>query len=324
MWTGRFLLVSLVVGAAALASAQTSFDLMLLPDTNTNRVIRFDPNSRVALGAFGDFGPLPGVNFVGAGSNGRAYVTSSLGTLLVNYNTGLNMGFAASVSNRTSVSPNGGRLFSAVSNNVAVISSNLVTESSWSGLNVFNTVTATSDNRAVLFGWNADQIRVSPLSASAGFGSSLVVGSAVVNGTIGSSQAVVNGSTATIGVTFNDSLFGRSYTQVTQDLNTGSLSAVTSSLLGGSVFSPSAQVMVMPAHGGWWLVGDDATNADLTRIAYYGPGFNFAYSYTTDAVNVPQSDWGGHNIVAPEPGTMVALGLGLAGLLKRRRRSASS
>lgn len=324
MFTGRVLLASIGLGVAALGSAQTSFDLMMLPDNNTNRVIRFDPNSRVALGEFGDFGPLPGTRYVTVGSNGRAYVTSPLGTTIVNYNTGLNLGFATSLSSRVSISPNGGRLFSTVANNVAVLSPNLVTEGSFSGPIVFNTVTATSDNRAVLFGWNANQIRVTPFNAATGFGPLATAGNIVVNGTIGSSQASVSGSAATIGVTFMDSLFGRSYTQVNQDLTTGSVNTVTSTLSGGSVFAANAHVMVMPAHGGWWLVGDDATNADLTRIAYYGPDFNFAYSYTTNAVNVPQSDWGGHNIVAPEPGTMVALGLGLAALLKRRRRSSAS
>lgn len=300
--------------------AEASFDMMLLPDTNTNRVVRFDPNNRVALGVFGDFGPFGGVRYVTAGAGGQASLTSDTGTSIVNYNTSLVSGLQLSPYDKTSFSPNGGRLFTGVSNFIETYSPSLSFQAQWFGPNVINTVAATSDNLALTFGWNSGSVMVRSFNTSGSFSSAVFAGSLVANGSIGSSQAAVNGTTAMAGVSFVDTTGVRYQARVVQNLTTGTFIITSNFLPIGNLFAQNANVMVMPGHGGWWLVGDDAANADITRIGYYASDFSSAYSYTTNAVNVPRVGWGRHNIVAPEPGTIAALGIGLAVLLKRRRR----
>lgn len=296
---------------------------MLLPDTNTNRVVRFDPNNRVALGSFGDFGDPAGVKYVTAGSNGRAYLSSVFGSTIWNYNTGLTMGAAGQPNDKISMSPNGNRLFEGFSNFVITYNSNLTSEASTSTSFVNNTIVAASDTRAVAFAWSSNQVAVTAFSSVTGQGTSIAVGSNVTNGSIGSSQVATNGTTAEAVATYVDSNGARFIARSTINLNTGAIQATSGFLSFGSQFATNANVMVMPGHGGWWLVGDDAANANTTRISFYGSNFAWGYSYTTTAVNVPRVGWAGHNIVAPEPGTMVALGAGALALLRRRRAKSS-
>lgn len=313
----------IVAGTVLTVPASASFDMMLLPDTNTNRVVRFDPNNRVALGSFGDFGDPAGVKYVTVGSNGRAYLSSLFGSTIWNYNTGLTMGAVAQLNDKISMSPNGNRLFVGVSNLVLTYSANLMPEASTPTSFVNNTIAAASDTRAVAFAWSSNQVAVTAFSSVTGQGTSIAVGSNVTNGSIGSSQVATNGTTAEAVATYVDSIGSRFIARTTINLNTGAIQATSGFLPFGSQFATNANVMIMPAHGGWWLVGDDVSSANSTRIAFYGSDFGFGYSYTTTAVNVPRVGWGGHNIVAPEPGTLIALGAGALVMIRRRRAKSS-
>lgn len=323
--SNRCRIAVIVAGTVLTVPASASFDMMLLPDTNTNRVVRFDPNNRVALGSFGDFGVPAGVKYVTVGSNGRAYLSSAFGSTIWNYNTGLTMGAFGQPNDKISMSPNGNRLFEGFSNFVNTYNSNLTVQSStWTPF-VNNTVVAASDTRALAFAWSSEsnRVAVSAFSSVTGQGASTFAGFGVVNGSIGSSQASVSGDSAQAVVSYVDGIGIRWIVRSSLNLGTGAILATEQVLLQSGSFAENANVMVMPGHGGWWVVGDDFSSENITRISFYGSNFAWGYSYTTTAVNVPRVGWGGHNIVAPEPGTLIALGAGALTMIRRRRAKSS-
>ena len=95
------------------------------------------------------------------------------------------------------------------------------------------------------------------------------------------------------------------------------------SMTGFSTASLTTSYAVMAAHGSAvYVVGPDATTLTTTRIQKFGAfggGTALISDGTTTAFSVPTTGgWSGANVIAPEPSSL--LGLGLAALLLRRRR----
>ena len=97
---------------------------------------------------------------------------------------------------------------------------------------------------------------------------------------------------------------------------TGVVTASTSSLF----FNTGATPTIVPSHDGYYLVGE-ATNAAQTGVVRYISNFSTAIpvaSTTLTDIDCPSALTVGM-VVAPEPGTMAVLALGLLPVLRKRR-----
>ena len=77
----------------------------------------------------------------------------------------------------------------------------------------------------------------------------------------------------------------------------------------------------VPAHGGFFLVGQSSTTATDTLVRKMDNATSFAAEYTNtiSGTTFTVGAYQAANVVAPEPGSMIALGVGIAALLRKRR-----
>jgi len=101
----------------------------------------------------------------------------------------------------------------------------------------------------------------------------------------------------------------------------GSISGSLSQTISGFSTAAGDLVSITPAHTGFYLVGRDATNPTTqTRISEFDDNgaFNQLNSYTMNFQS-PTGSFKPGIVLAPEPGTFLALGLGGLALIRRRR-----
>jgi hypothetical protein len=312
--------------AFCVSSALASFDMMLMPSFS-NRVNRYDPANGVALGGFNaNSARLITIDQ----AQGRAFVYDSANSRIrgYNYNSGESFGISATIGGATSLDYHAGtnRVF-------ALNSGGLFFTTPGSGaLSTFVTpsagttwhTTVVSGNVITVFGNSGTGNIVyesynCSTGASVGSGSTfgiVLAASAIGKPTFFASPNAPNG------------FYAFTYVNLTGGVNVGRSSVnalgaaglVTGFSLPGFA-SGTVMPTAVPAHGGFFLVGQSATTATDTLVRKMDNASSFAAEYTNtiSGTTFTAGAYQAANVVAPEPGSMIALGVGIAALLRKRR-----
>ncbi len=303
------------VGAASFAS----FDLVLVADNTgdvtgpvTTKIHRYDGGSGTYLGNFG-LGIADIVDMAVNQAANELYTINDQGRIyVVDYNTGnIKREFTISATN---LKFHNGVLYR--SNGTVMGSVNLVTGTTTTLINWSQTITdfAFANNGSLaLFNGTSGNLQ--------GYSSAFVAGSTATITTLSASGAKMStdfgaGNNVTVMGLQASTTIATSTTRATYSLsNTGTPSANGS----GTYISGFSNnfIDLAPAHYGYWMYGKNGTGAN----ALYQ--FGTSLSQPQNIFTTPQVSQPGPIavVLAPEPGTMIALGLGAAALLRRRRKA---
>lgn len=301
----RFLVLGLVVCAGL---AQASFELLLVADNGmgtfeTRKIHRFDPTTGVYLGGFGGFGsPIVSTHLDQATNS--LYVIEATTITRWNYNTGMLLSSHSAVNGAylTTVRPDEGRI--AVFDGLAdfltkpfpdmgppVSSAGFMPSAAYRAGLWFqqNTIMAWDEaNKRFRL------ISMDPLgqSGAAGLESlSFSTGDFGQMSLVGGSNRVVMAAGG--------------------ELRFATLDTVTPGLIASPYGLSKAAAS---AHDGYYVGG---TSSGVGRVTYYDRNFNVRGIFTNGTLMDPISM---QTVLAPEPGTFVAIGVGLAALLRRRKK----
>ncbi|MCE9559204.1 MAG: PEP-CTERM sorting domain-containing protein [Armatimonadetes bacterium] len=302
----RILAISLTLLAA---SAHASFELLLVADNGSNTfatraVHRFDPVSGAYLGKFGGFSGTIKSTYLDQ-SNNRFYVTTNLETSAWNYNTGdLIDTYTYATSATSAVRPSGDRVaYFDVFTDIQIFSFPDIVGGTALTPGVagaqFRSGMWTSNTSLVAF--DAAQSRMVNFTTNAGATSAtLGVVTASAGAAAGSGQMCANAGTSQL--IMAGGLGGNFRTYIPGDTGLGTVFGV-----GGDVLSAAS------AHTGFFLGSNQGATG---RIDYYSKNRQLVRQFGSGIVLNPVSM---QTVLAPEPGSMVVLGLGLVALLKRRK-----
>ncbi len=293
------------------ASASASFDLLLQSDFDANQghhVDRYDPVSKTYLGNFSIAGAATGM--IADVSRGVVYVGYAGGRLdVVNYSTGALVRTVNTdvVTRDLEISANGNTLH--LLTGTSLRNFNL---STWalSTINLAGTTSAgameTTANGGFIVGDNGSGTWRLYNSSGGLLSSTNYVNHAFIDSLskrveIGGTNEVfraAGGGVPLYGVTVSGTLLAASQTN---------LSSISSSR------------QTTRAHEGMYAIGVSNANPTFLRAALISPIFGtevgaFNLTQTTSLTGKSAI------VLAPEPGTMIALGLGAAALLRRRRQ----
>lgn len=317
------------------STAQASFDMMIVPDQVFGGYVRFDPINRVRLGGWQQFG----ARYAAANnSSSVGYYSYGNGTIAVDHFTGeqravqpgliapislsgdglfASYTFGGSVANTGNVTPNG---IQFLSSQTSVSGAVFRGTASWKANRWVGASTTVAGLNFHIYG-NTGGLLASALGQ--------IPASDVVATSIGQ-PAVIRSSSGNdfIAIPYRDSLGQHRlfYRQIIESNGTFGFGGVqTPLLLSGFATQSTATLAVVASHVGFFVVGGDATtptSARLTQFDSFSGGI--IQSYTTTAFTpIVSSTWTMSNIVAPEPNTMIALGLGAAAWLRKRRRASN-
>lgn len=294
--------------------AHASFDLSLVTDAGTNSVHRIDPITNAYLGSFGG-GILSNPRGIAINQSlQRAYILDASSRVSVwNYNTGeFVSSFNSSVSGASFLNANSdGTLNVAGSTFVrrfSVSGSTLATYTRSGAFNIqqgirlqdgqFYMSTRTGDNRAVeRFNY----------STGAFIGSSLWYADRLIP--MSGSYDPSPNANALNAFAFTGT--------VTVELDTFNNGPTNSSASATSLLDTVAGIA--EGHGSMsFVLGRDKTTPTRGGIARFDRN-TFTYGLTLAGTANIVNPTGLANVVAPEPGTMIAVGVGLAALARRRR-----
>lgn len=311
-----FALASLIVATTA---AHASFDLMLLPDTNGG-VTRYDPVNRVRLGNFASGNPTAWHSVNLTNTSGEVYLTGNA-NYRFDYGTGTMIGSSAFPVGITTSNLDGSRFVETFSTTFYTYNSSMGAINSFApvGPTMLSGLSLATDRLAMMVIDAGSNVIVRVRNdATTALVSTTLASTAIINNASAMTLMSTNSNFSTIRYGFFNG--GNLTVQLlTVNLNTLSTSVTSSQTLTG--YASTATVSIMRAHDGYWVVGRDSTTPSLTRITGISGVGTVYTSYTTSDVSVPTSRWVGANVVAPEPGTMAALGIGVAALLRRRRKA---
>lgn len=319
----------LLVGALGVASfASASFELMLVqaglsdPGTGLNRVHRVDPVSGVNLGSF-VIGPQSR-GLAASVTRGELYTIDINGNLRVfDYSTGLRKRQAyVGLGNITDfvIGPGGNSLLIANSSSFVyrydLDSTNFATAGASTSSGSITRVAYNATNNYV-YGLNASFSRVDAFSPS---GSTWgLIQSEVIASGLGTTFGQMTYTLAQPGTTFGSLTFGTNtlmnFQYVTPAGQFPGFGSFAISQNGHSSIDTTAA-----SHNGYYQIGRDSSNSSLIRISEQDLN-----GYTMNTVTLSGVNGGVRNVatvLAPEPGSMAILGVGLAALLKRRKQKA--
>lgn len=316
---------ALVAAFGFVTSSQASFDLLLTPDA-AGGVQRIDPKTGASLGKIGG---VVNYNCIEASfSSGAAFMHDSGSGRFYryNYSTGDRLGQTGSVSAVwSSLNQNGDTMAYTPLNGTGVGRYSLSTgnflggttfpstgfggfyteyNSSFGAYTYLNTSTSQSVNQGCLTtgSLTGGQINFNPIVAQTGL---VYLGS-------GSNKYMIS----VVGTASGWFVARMIYDTATGNMTGGGTQPLTGfSLAGGSI--PS----LVASHNGFYVVGRDATNPGThTRIQEFDDLGIFALQNNyTMAFQTPTGLFKPGIVLAPEPGTWAALGLGALALMRRKR-----
>lgn len=296
--------------SASFAVAQASFDMILQADNDTSlgaHIDRYDPINRVFLGSFPIIAAALGPgNMAVSRARQELYIRSTTNLVRAyNYSTGEYVRSIPLLSGQLAVSDDSATLHSATGNSI----------------NSLNLATGTVTNRVLSGISNITGLALSVggrfLVCDAGSGTfrsytstgTFIASVPAVNGVVNLTERVETGDPSP---TFRGVIpAGNSTIVGVTDLG-GSLTEVTTA-------TPYSRVnSLVEAHEGMWVLGETTAAPGTLR---YGRMDSSGFMGATFAMTQTTSLTGATAIVlAPEPGTMLALGGGLVWFLKRRKR----
>lgn len=319
-WLGLSLLA--LAGSPAIAS----YELLLIPETTTGRVHRIDPVTGANFGSFGGTDLAP-VQVAASRSQGTAWVNGSfLGSF--DYSTGARVGVTGSVSAAT--------LFhDPAQNHLYTLAFGTLTRRTTDGA-VLTSFTATISgspyawsasllpgNRAIVFGSTNGNIAARTFSLSDGATISTSQGSlAVTQATlnVGQSFAINRGANTYVFYTVRDADGLWRLGRTTVNVN-GAIQLHTSSALSGFAVGTYG-LGLAPSHNGFYIVGPDVIAGTRVReFLVTDQGSSLALnSYQLSGITYAANSYVNvATVLAPEPASLAALGLGALTLLRRRR-----
>ena len=333
----RVFALSLVALSFA-AAARASFDMMIIPDASGTRYTRFDPINRVALGDI-SIGGAAKVTAIASNPNGIYQYAD--GHMSVNNSTGEVNAFPSFAP--TSVftySPFSGLLaqtdpglgsvtFGSLNANGVYTSSTFISTPSGFTTRGIIPISATS---WVVYGTNAAGIQLLRYSSSGVLTDSVtnaVASSALLGGTgaMGQGAYVAKGPNNYLAIPYRDQTGAHRLLNIT--VQSSIMTVFNQQVISNyASVNSSTTLSAVAGHSGFFVVGADQSTPTLTRITAFDntPPFSIWNSYTTNAVSAPNNNtaWRMANVVAPEPGTMAALALGLAAITRLRRKKKSA
>lgn len=308
---------------AVCSPAMASFELMYIPSISQSRIIRYDPVNRIFLGGMN----APSVRRVMAGNSELGVAHMAPGSYRFNMYGGNPAGYMGTALALGSYNRFG-----------------FIVQPNSAGFNLVNIATGGSTNQSLTgplgLGLGAQLFTAQPgfarfASEAGGLRASAYASSGVLSNSLLTSAGAISSASNVILWTnrFNVEVASMAYFDSTANrfrlshvlLNTASVFSFGSTDLAIGAFDTTQPVSLAPAHNGFYVVGADGANpTTLTRIAQYDDdGVGFLYDNWTIGLNVSGTpNFGVGMVVAPEPGTMAALGLGALALLRRRRRKA--
>ena len=310
-------LASIGLFGALTTCALASFEMLLVADngantTPTRRIHRFDPDSGVYLGAFGNFSSdIQSIEI--RQSRNEAYVTAGSTLYVFDYNTGaLKKDFGGWVFTDVAFSQDDSTFYAVGgTSSIYKTTTAFMDAGSFSPAIWVNDASATMTSVAVT--WGNKVMTGQTRSGQAAVYSYDATNPGTGTGVTGFNPGVVLGAAATIGG--GGSLQALSYSGLGYAYRYGSSGF-------GSSFYYTSQIgtatAASAAHSGAYLVGIDAatpTQGLITRFANSGAEMqSFGGSVLRKPIAMA-------SVLAPEPGTMIALGAGITALLRRRKRS---
>ena len=302
-------------------TAMCSFELMYIPSPNTDRVYRYDPIARVMLGGI-DI-PSPTGVFHRSGTHGLVRGGS------FNYRVDLANGINENTVNTTNFNSitddganvfnmNGATAFSMATLGGSVGSTGLATtRSMFSGYRL-------SNGNMVGFADDATGVRALLFTSAGALLDDNLVLAITRSASSGMVVTTTNTGTRIARVVVRDSSGSQNILSIS--LNSLLNSFVTTSVTAVNSFTmASTSVMSLAvAHNGFYAIGADGSSpTTTTRILHFNNsnfgGQTLGWTVGIDSRTI-SNNFTVANVVAPEPSTMFALGLGVAALLNRRRQ----
>lgn len=311
-------------GLASFASA--SFEMMLIPDNVTNTIRRYDPQNNVSLGAYGTVSTRTDVALMNSTtsvsrlfSNSRFYGHDiSTGEALYNSPSGF-------ATNTNLLTRNGAVVYGA--------------------LNTFKSYNFSTNTSSTIATFSSD-IDICTIADGQdgffyGYGRTISTGNLVAL-SVNTNTLVTTSNTFTT-ITSADRFMGTPALHisvtgshlmsfVTRDVagnnrvRTMAISGGTSSSLSaisitGFVAGSTSKINCLRSHDGFYVVGQDTAGTSMRIQAWDSAntpamiGDQLITGYSVSA----SGHWAGAIVLAPEPGSMVALTLGIGALIGRRK-----
>ena len=299
----KYVALSLAVSFAAISHA--SFEMMLIAD-NTNGVIhRYDPVNRVYLGSFGQGSLLPVTSMALDQTNGRVFVKQNTFLTAFNYATGEALFSTSTNAGAIAYREDFGDLITSTSLGLlrqGVSMSGFGIPSVYSGAPASTQITSDGSSIFIANPANGTFVRYS--------GSSTATTIATTGSNAGMTGDTIAGMMTSQSGGFH---FALSATDRRYYVTTLSYSVVS-----GSTSTLTTTTAITRGHGSYgYYLGATATGFGVQK--FYDDGVSFQ-NFTQVAL---PSQIGAINsavtVVAPEPGSMIALGLGVAALLRNRK-----
>ena len=303
-----------LISGALPSSAFASFDLLLQADQDASgfaEIDRYDPVSKIYLGSFSIIGSMP-TSIAASTARGELYTRVGSNTVDVyNYSTGDYLRTIRMNGGALGVSADGQNIQSIhLGNLISVNAANGLASGSvaLTGMTTTGNAFSLSPSGAVIV---ADDAGLAFKSFSAG--GALISSSAYTGGVTAVKQLASRvGSVGSIGSNTN-SFLGTSNIATTLYGVTEATTGVLSGTSRGTGLTTNTAAL--NAHNGMYFVGVNGAvlrMAPMTSGNVIGAGFNL--TQTTNLTGTAAI------VLAPEPATMAALGLGVAALLRKRRK----